>query len=164
MNKLFHFSSMNNPQTQTTPNKRPRLGSNSLPNSVLMSGLHQKLIQLKIIKCEECQHFASHPNANFWIGNLTCEIYKLQNPPLMDHANSTIFPCLNNRCTHNCTHMPQVIANLQIIKCAELRHIVSRKALQVEEVEDVEKNVLACILNNCTNNCQHMVPLQSITR
>ena len=154
---------MNNPQTQTTPRKRPRLGINSR-NSLLWSGLQQKLTQLKIIECEECQHFASHPNANFWIGNLTCEIYKLQNPPLLDHANSTVFPCLSNRCTHNCTHMPQVIANLQIIKCAELRHIVSRKALQVEEVEDVEKNVLACILNNCTNDCQHMIPLQSITR
>ena len=146
-----------NPQMQTTPNKRPRLD-----NSVLFTGLNQKLMQFKIIKCEECQHFARHPNSVSVLRVLTDELEK--SPHCLNFWRASILPCIQKRCTHNCTHMPQLIANLHIINCGELRHIISRKALQVEEVKNAEKNVLACSWNECANNCKHMVPLQSIVR
>ena len=147
---------------QTTPNKRLKLD-----NALLLSGFHQKLMQVKIIKCQECHengpHYARHHDAI--TGSLEEINHGLsESPHLLHYFRSNVVPCLQNRCTHNCTHMPQVMANLHIINCVELRHIISRKALRVTEVKDDEKNVLACSLNNCRNDCKHMVPLQSITR
>ena len=149
-----------NPQMQTTQNKRLRLD-----DSTLLSGLQQMLMRVKIIKCEECQHFARHPNTDAFVNGLRVLTDELSDSPkCLIFCRANVFPCIQNRCTHNCTHMTQAMMNLQIINCGELRHIISRKALRVTEVKHDEKNVLACSLNNCTNDCKHMVPLQSITR
>ena len=112
--------------------------------------LRQKLAFLKIVKCENCQHFARHPEAS--------------NSLEFDKVPNSATPCIKKQCSHNCSHVLQTTAKWLIVNCNELQHLQSQNALKREDVNDDPENVLTCFLKNCSKKCSHMVSAQSIER
>ena len=140
------------------PKKRQKLSIQStnaykLSNEEASKYMRYKLSNFKIVECDECHHYARHPDAP---DSLDIEL-----------VPKDVSVCLKKQdgCKHKCTHMSKKLANLQIISCLELRHIHSQKALNMEEVKD-DNAILNCLLKNCSSSksCANMVSAEDIKR